>query len=293
MSSPSQQPLLAQHLHPQRRPSSPFRFQETRDSDLSKRIATFSDCICENDCYAPAVDELIHLLDSGLQSGDDWLTLSLEALKTIMAFAVRCLQSLKTSARFRQGLDYLGYIIDVVEYTDAKDMAKELAKSLDGWAYRRDNDTELLRLLRRLEKVKAHSRIKYTGDMKNAASLHFGPSPLRSPLGAKKGASSSSNSSSSSSNAHRVCHASVQTETQAERACSKSLLVESEVQTDAPPLIVVAEKSTSIDESLIPSELQRLTAEIAHLKNSNRYGDLLLKLHAAKELENEISTTTN
>ena len=56
--------------------SSQFKFQETCTSELSKQIMQFKNCIHENDCYAPAVDDFIGLLDSTLECGDDWLLLA-------------------------------------------------------------------------------------------------------------------------------------------------------------------------------------------------------------------------
>ena len=93
----------------------------------------FKNCIHENDCYAPAVDDFISLLDSTLECGDDWLTLSTEAIETIIAFAVRCLRSIQSSPRFQQGLKYLSYIIDVIEFTDSKCIAKSsVGSSVNG-----------------------------------------------------------------------------------------------------------------------------------------------------------------
>ena len=133
---------------------------------------------------------------------------------------------------------------------------------------------ELLQLLRRLENVKSHSRIRHSESMNNATSLNFEAPPLRS----EKAASMSVRES-------QVCHRSTQTEMQTKSVPGKHLLVDSEVQTDPTTDIEVREKGTSVDRHFIYpesySELQRLKAEIAHLKNSNRYGDLILRLHAA------------
>ena len=266
--SPSKHLCQAKQLNKQQNTllsSSPYSFPETKDSDLSKRIVQFHDCICENDCYAPAVDEFIQLLDSELECGDDWLGLSRDALETIMAFATRCLRSHKTSVRFRRGIDYLGYCIDVLEYTSSKTMAKVLAKSLANWAYRRDSSVDLLRLLRRLEKIKAHSRTTWTCC---EASLHFGV------RGNTRSASTcKSTSTCASMNTNKVSTAVQTVRTQS---------LEREVQTDSSHQFGFAEKSTCIDENLaLNTTVRRLREEIAHLKNSNRYGDLLMKLHAA------------
>ena len=241
-----------------------FSFGANWKNTLSKKIIQFRDCIRENDCYAPAVDDFIRLINSELQEGDDWLNLSIEALETIIDFILRCLQSQTYSPRYNYGLTHLGYIIDVIEHTKERSMAKYLAKHLGGWAYRREAAPLLLHMVRRLEKLKTHSRTPSCTSFCNVAALNF-------------------SETQSNKRVHRsmvpTCNASIQTSS-TEAMHSKRKFFESEAQTDLEPVKIMVEKGTDTDASLWSSEVRQLRAEIAHLKNSNKYGDLLLKLHA-------------
>ena len=80
----------------------------------------------------------------------------------------------------------------------------------------------------------------------------------------------------------QVLSVSVQTERHSKMPLSNHNLISIGVQTDQPTHVDLNVKSTRLSQDPVSPEIEQLRAEIAHLKNSNRYGDLLIKLHSAE-----------